>query len=59
VAHRPRIVRVTQFYFSAPRNRTHAIIASRRPELYTVLTDPNSSHIPPHHSKKSLDPHAP
>jgi predicted amidohydrolase len=32
--------RVTHFYFSDPRNRTDAIIASRRPELYTVLTDP-------------------
>jgi predicted amidohydrolase len=32
--------RVTQFYFSEPRNRTDAIIASRRPELYTALTDP-------------------
>ena len=31
--------RVTQFYFSEPRDRTGAIIASRRPELYTILTD--------------------
>jgi 5-aminopentanamidase len=34
--------RITQFYFSTPRNRTDAIIASRRPELYTVLTEPSS-----------------
>jgi predicted amidohydrolase len=34
--------RVTQFYFSEQRNRTDAIIASRRPELYTILTDPGA-----------------
>lgn len=31
--------RKTQFFFNAPLNRTDAVIASRRPELYTILTD--------------------
>ena len=34
--------RVTQFYFTEPRDRTEAIIASRRPELYTIMTDPDA-----------------
>lgn len=34
--------RVTQFYFTEPRDRTDAIIASRRPELYTIMTDPDT-----------------
>lgn len=34
--------RVTQFFFAEPRNRTDAIVASRRPELYTILADPGT-----------------
>jgi predicted amidohydrolase len=34
--------RITEFYFSEKLDRTLAIMASRRPELYQILSEPNT-----------------